>query len=145
MAADVTQRPTDGELINVAVGLVEIPLHHTDLERARRQGDADVGLQTGQRIVFRHLQVEGVQQRTEEQENLHAGQHVAQTHSPAESEWHEVLRFVNFTLGGEETLRSEGFRLVPQFRIHVNGVQQGYQLRTGWYEVTVHNHISVTR
>lgn len=64
-----------------------------------------------------------MQQRTEEQEELHARQHVAQTHSSTDSEGYEELRLADLTLAGEEAARPEGFRLVPEFRIHMHRVQ----------------------
>lgn len=143
MAADVAQGSAD--LVGAALDPVNIPLQQADLEGVRRHRDAGVAPQTGQRRALGQFQVEGVHQRTEEQEELHARQHVAQTHPPADAEGHEVLRLADLTLGGEKAARPEGLGLVPEFRIHVHRVQQGHHLRTGWYGVAVQRHVPATR
>lgn len=144
MAADVTQRTAGGDLVTAAFH-IEIPLQEANLEGVRGYRDTGVAPQARQRGAFGQSQIEGVHQRAEEQEELHARQYFAQTHSSTDSERHEVFRLANLTLVGEETGRSKGLRLIPEFRVHVHCVQQRHYLGTSWNRVAVQCHVSVTR
>ena len=84
----------------------------------------DSGLSTKARKfgTFGHLKAEDVQQRREEKEELSAGQSVAQAHPASDAERNEVFRLDHLTFSVEESLRIEHLRILPQGRIHVDGV-----------------------
>ena len=89
-------------------------------------------------------QVVGVQERAEEDEELHAGEHVAEAHAPADAERHEVLGLVDLALGVEEAAGPEGGRVVPELLVHVHRVKQRYHLGTLGYEEALHVYVSVS-
>lgn len=105
----------------------EVPLHgarrQSHPEGVRADGHARVALQTGQRLAGGHAHVERVQQRREEQEQLHPGEDLAQAHPPSDTEGKEVLGLLHFALGIYEAGGVEAFRLVPQGWVHVDSVQ----------------------
>ena len=71
-----------------------------------------------------------MEERREEQLQLHLGYFVPEAHPLTGSEGHEVGRFVELPLLGEEPLRPEGLRLLPELWVHVDTVQQ-------WNDVSV--------
>ena len=71
-----------------------------------------------------------MEERGEEQLELHLGYFIPEAHPLASSEGHEVGGFVEFSLLGEEPLRPEGLRLLPEVGVHVNTVQE-------WNDVSV--------
>lgn len=97
----------------------------THLERLRRNGDARLSSEVWNAGPLRYGQRERVQQAGEEEEELGFGQDVAQAHPPPHAERNEVVGFDDFgAVGAEEPLRIEHFRILPQGRVHVNGVNQ---------------------
>jgi len=85
-----------------------------------------------------------MQQRAEEQLQLHLGDLVAQTHPLPSSKWHEVLGFVEFTILCQESLRSEGFGLLPDLGVHVHAMQQRDDVRVFWNDMTIQLDSSVS-
>ena len=78
-----------------------------------------------------------MQQRAEEQLQLHLGDLVAQTHPLPSTKWHEVLGFVEFTILCQESLRSEGLGLLPDLGVHVHAMQQRDDVSVFWNDVTI--------
>ena len=73
-------------------------------------------------MTFWYLKTEDMKQRREEEEQLGFGQDVAETHPPTDAEWNEEIRFVDGTIGPDESFRIKRLGILPQRRIHVNGV-----------------------
>lgn len=110
-----------------------IPLHRprfqTDSERIRVDRDSGVSLQAGQRLALGHAHLERVQKPGEEQEDLHTRQNFPQTHSSADAERKEEFRLHHFAFCVQETGGIEFLGLLPQRRVHVDGVKKRHDLR----------------
>ena len=94
----------------------------TDLEFFGWNGDPGPTFETGHGMTFWYLKTEDMKQRREEEEQLGFGQDVAETHPPTDAEWNEEIRFVDGTIGPDESFRIKRLGILPQRRIHVNGV-----------------------
>ena len=94
-----------------------------DFEVLRGDGDPGEALERGQ-VRAGVLNVEHVQQRGEEQLQLHLGNLVPETHPLARAEGHEVLGLGQLALLRQEPLGSEHLRLLPDVGVHVHTVQQ---------------------
>jgi len=77
-----------------------------------------------------HLKAEDMKNRREEKEQLGFGQDVTETHPSTDTEWNEEIRFVDGTVLADESFRIERFRIFPQRRVHVDGVDQRDHLRS---------------
>ena len=105
---------------------LNVPRREGDLVVLRGDGDPGPPLEGGQPAVAGggQLHVVDVQQGGEEQLKLHLGQTVAEAAALACAERHEVLRFLELALGGEEPFGPELLRLLPLLGVHVDGVEQ---------------------
>lgn len=114
------------------VRVLVVPVHRpgvqAHLERPGTDRNSGDSLQTGQRFPRGHRYVERVKEGREEEEQLHPGQDLSQTHPPAYSEGQEVLWLGNFALGVDEPGGIEPFGLFPEGGVHVHGVQQRHHL-----------------
>lgn len=79
----------------------------------------------------------------EEQKQLHASEHIAQTHTTADAERHEEGGLLDLALGVNEPPWIELLRKVPQLGVHVNAVNERNDVRTGRNRVAIQLDISI--
>ena len=114
------------------------------LERLRWNGDSGLASEVRLFGSFRQTQVEDVQERREDEEELGFGQHVAQADPPSDAERDEVIGFDDGRpVGAQKPIRIEQFRIFPQRRVHVDGVNQRDHLRPFRYRHTVQSRRSI--
>lgn len=119
--------------------------HELHAESFGRDRSAHRALQRRRRRARLRLHVELVHHAGEEHEHLHARQHVPQAHPPPHTERHEKLGPLDFTVLVYKPARVEFVRLVPKVRIHVDAVDQRYDLWARGDSVTVEVHVSVKK
>jgi len=94
-----------------------------DFEILRGHRDPSESLEAG-KVGSWILNVEDMHQGCEEQLELHLCDFIAKAHPLPGSKGHEMFGFVEFSILGEESLRSKDLRLLPHFRVHVDAVKK---------------------
>lgn len=88
------------------------------------------------------LNVEDVEERGEEEEELVTSQHVTETHAASRAERDVKLGLHNATFGVEESRGVKLFWLRPERGVHVHGVDEWDHLGVLWYEEAVQHHVT---
>ena len=83
-------------------------------------GHARVAVETRLLCASRQAHIERVHDRCEEQEELHSGENVAETHTTTDTERNEVLGLVHLALCVDEATRSEVVWRFPEIWVHVH-------------------------
>lgn len=113
------------------------------MKRLRRYRHTHVTLQAGHWRTVGQSHLKRVHQRGEEQKQLHARQRIAEAHAPADAERHKEGGLLHFTLRIDEAPRIKVLGSVPQFRVHVDAVDQRNDVRTGRNGVALQLDVTV--
>lgn len=104
--------------------------------------DARVSLKARKLLALRDAQVERVKHGGKEEKELHSRQDLSQAHPPADSEWDKVLRFGDLSVWVDEARRIELLGMIPEGGVHVNGVEQGDDLRVAGHAESIEVNVS---